>query len=258
MIEMQNVTAGYGKQTVLHGVSAVFAKGVLTGVVGPNGSGKSTILKAITGILTGTDGSIHIDSIPLGKMHRKGIARRIAWLPQGKDTPDMTVGQLVLHGRFPYISYPGRYTAKDREIADSAMEKVGIRDLSRTPLAKLSGGMRQNAYIAMALAQDTDYILLDEPTTYLDIRHQMTLMQTLRELTAMGKGIVAVMHDLPMAMTVSDRIIVVENGRVVGQDVPEAVFESGILDRIFGITLCRTADNGYGYRYLQKNGNANI
>ena len=122
------------------------------------------------------DGEIAIDGRPLAKMSRKDIARSIAYLSQGKGTPDMTVEQLVLHGRFPHLSYPRRYTTQDREIALAAMEQVGITKYARKPLYTLSGGMRQNAYIAMALTQGTDYILLDDPNTFLDISHQLELI----------------------------------------------------------------------------------
>ena len=249
MLEIKNVTAGYGKQPVLNGVNATFEKGKLTSIIGVNGCGKSTLLKVMLGILPITDGIVEIDGRALSSLKRNEIAQRIAYLSQGKNTPDMTVMQMVLHGRFPYLSYPRRYTSRDREIAFSAMEKVGIADLAEKPLYSLSGGMRQNAYIAMALAQDTDYILLDEPTTYLDIAHQLDLMRILRELANSGKGIVTVMHDLPLAFDFSDTLAVINNGTIATQVTPGEIIDSHITQDIFGVKIKQTQEGKCLYEY---------
>ena len=250
MIELKNGSAGYGKSMVLKDVSAAFEKGRLTGVIGVNGSGKSTLLKAILAMIPISGGRIMIDGYPLDRMTRIGIARKAAYIAQGKSAPDMTVEQLVLHGRFPHLNYPRRYTGRDREIALAAMAQAGIAEHARKPLRALSGGMRQNAYIAMALAQGTDYILLDEPTTYLDIARQLELMKTLKSLADHGKGIVCVMHDLPMAMNFSDRIVLLDEGRILIDDKPEQVCKQHIIDSVFGVALERSADGRtYSYRY---------
>lgn len=250
MIELKTASAGYGKNIVLKDVSAAFETGRLTSIIGVNGCGKSTLLKAILGMIPLSGGRIMIDGNILGNMTRNEIARKVAYLPQGKDTPDMTVEQLVLHGRFPHLNYPRRYTRQDHEIAFSAMEQAGISELAAKPLHTLSGGMRQNAYIAMALAQGTDYVLLDEPTTYLDIAHQLELMKTLRTLANAGKGIVAVMHDLPMAFTFSDRVVLLHDGRVVSDDDTERVCQQKTIDGIFGVAVKRSADGRtYSYDY---------
>lgn len=251
MIELRNVTAGYGKHTVLSNLSVAFEKGKLTSIVGVNGCGKSTLLKAVLGMIPLGGGEIFIDGRALGNMTRNEIARKAAYLSQGKNTPDMTVEQLVLHGRFPHLNYPRHYTAQDRDIAVLAMEQAGIADAARKPLHALSGGMRQNAYIAMALAQDTDYILLDEPTTYLDIGHQLELMHILRGLAGDGKGIIAVMHDLPMAFTFSDSIVLLNNGQVIGNDAPNQLCKQQTISHVFGVAIERSAD-GQTYRYQYK------
>ena len=249
MIELIAISAGYGKQTILKNVSAIFEKGTLTGIIGANGCGKSTLLKTMLGMLP-CSGGIWVDGRNLEDMHRKEIARKLAYLSQGKSTPDMTVEQLVLHGRFPHLNYPRRYTKKDQDIAFSAMERMGISDFAESPLPNLSGGMRQNAYIAMALAQDTDYILLDEPATYLDISHQLALMQTLRKLADDGKGIVAVMHDLPMAFTYSDRILVLDEGQIIASGTPREICQTPYIKKVFGVHLEPSADGQhYQYRY---------
>ncbi|MGN0618617.1 MAG: ABC transporter ATP-binding protein [Ruminiclostridium sp.] len=237
MIEIKRLRADYGKGEVLKDFNLQIEKGKLISLVGVNGSGKSTLLKAAAGIIAPCSGEILVDGINTSELPRKALAQKIAYLPQGKGVPDMTVGQMVLHGRFPYLSYPRRYSEKDKKIAESAMEKLGISGLSDKPLSALSGGMRQNAFIAMALAQDADYILLDEPTSYLDITHQLMLMKTLRSLADSGKGVAAVMHDLPLAFGFSDSIAVLDKGRAAVCDSPERVCESNIIGEIFGIEL---------------------
>lgn len=248
MIELRQVRAGYGKQSVLNDVSVRFEKGCLTGIIGINGCGKSTLLKAMLGMLPLMGGAITVDGCSLQTMTRSAIAKKMAYLSQGRSTPDMTVEQMVLHGRFPHLSYPRRYTEKDREIAYAAMTQVGIERLARKPLSMLSGGMRQNAYIAMALAQGSDYILLDEPMTYLDIAHQIELMKILRKLAEEGKGIVAVMHDLPMAFTFSDRIVLLDDGKVQADGEPGQICAEKTLKAIFGVSV-EAQEGGKSYRY---------
>ena len=252
MLELNRISAGYGKQTVLNDVSAFFEKGKLTSIIGVNGCGKSTLLKAILGILPLSGGEITVDGENLLTMSRNEIAKKIANLSQGKNTPDMTVMQMVLHGRFPYLSYPRKYTCRDREIAYSAMEQVGIADFAEKPQFMLSGGMRQNAYIAMALAQDTDYILLDEPTTYLDIAHQLELMKLLKQLSDNGKGIVTVMHDLPLASDFSDTLTVRNNGGIIACGTPSEICEAHMVEDIFGVKIkqVQKGKNLYEYRYI--------
>ena len=248
MIELHHVATGYGKQPVLKDISVCFEKGSLTSVLGVNGCGKSTLLKTILGMIPLQNGEVTIDGQNRHEMFRNAIARKIAYLSQGRNTPDMTVAQMVLHGRFPHLDYPRRYSKQDQKIAFSAMEQLGITDLAHKPLSVLSGGMRQNAYIAMALAQDTEYILLDEPTTYLDIAHQLELMKTLRKLADQGKGIITVTHDIQMAFTFSDRILLLDDGNVVDNGTPEEVYNRKGIDRLMGVSLNRS-ESGYSYQY---------
>ena len=248
VIKLKNVTAGYEKNNVLNNISTHFEKGTLTSIIGINGCGKSTLLKVILGILPMKGGIVELDDISLTAMTRTEIAQKAAYLAQGRTTPDMTVGQMVLHGRFPHLNYPRRYGKKDHEIAFSAMEQMGIRHLAHQSLHTLSGGMRQNAYIAIALAQDTDYILLDEPATYLDISHQLELLKTLRSLADNGKGIITVMHDLPMALTFSDRILILNNGEIICDGEPKQVYEQAYIEELFGVSIGISAD-GQTYHY---------
>ena len=167
------------------------------------------------------------------------LARHLSYLPQGKSVPDITAGRLVLHGRFPYLHYPRRYGPGDVEIARQAMDKLDIASLWDTPVAALSGGMRQKVYIAMALAQGTENLLLDEPTTYLDISHQLRLLRLTRELAREGRTVVMVLHDLPQALEYADRLAVMENGQLLDAGTPEEIFTRGSLNKAFGVTLSR-------------------
>lgn len=228
MVELKQVTAGYGEKNVLHDISIDFPPGTVTAIVGPNGCGKSTLLKAAAGLLSVTAGEI------TGEGPR---ARHIAYLPQSRAVPEMTAGRLVLHGRFPWLSWPRRYRAEDEAAVRAAMERLGIAELADTPLPELSGGTRQKIYLAMALAQGADTLLLDEPTSYLDIGHQLKLMALCRELAGEGKALAVVLHDLPLALGYADRVAVLDGGQLLTLETPAAVFSSGILDRVFGVRL---------------------
>ena len=247
MIEFKNMSSGYGYGDVIKAVNLQISKGKLISVIGPNGSGKSTLIKTANGMITPSDGTVCIDGTDIASMSRLEIARKAAYLAQGRSVPDMTVGQMVLHGRFPHIGYPRRYSADDRRIATESLQQVGILHLADTPLRELSGGIRQNAYIAMALAQNTDYILLDEPTTYLDISNQLSVIKILRTLSRGGKGILAVMHDLPLAFTFSDAVAVVAEGRVKAFNTPQKLYASDTVKDVFGAELGFCSEGKYYY-----------
>ena len=250
MIELKSFSAGYEHTEILHEITLNQDLGTLTCIVGPNGCGKSTLLKSLIGLTQPMAGELLLDGLPLPIKKPVEVAKRISYLSQGRSTPDMTVSQLVLHGRFPHLAYPRRYTQKDREIADRAIDKMQLAPYARLPLSKLSGGIRQRAYLAMALSQCTDYILLDEPTTYLDVSHQLELIELLRRLTRQSKGVIAVLHDLPLALRFADRIAVMEGGRLVACGTPEEIYRSDILLRVFGVSLARDPETGeYYYRY---------
>lgn len=245
MIELKNLSAGYNGQIVISGVSASVSKGEIISVIGRNGAGKSTLIKTVAGILPVIDGSITVDGKKISEYKRRDLAKKVAYLSQGKNTPDMTVEQMVLHGRFPYLEYPGRYSASDKKIAADAMAKMGLSELRGREMFSLSGGMRQNVYIAMALAQSTDYILLDEPTTYLDIGNQLALMKTLRSLADSEMGIAVVMHDLPIAFSFSDKIAIINDGRLACVDTPENICTSDAVEEIFGVQLAFSGGKYY-------------
>ena len=252
MVEVRHVTAGYGKEEILHDVSVPFAPGTVTTVLGPNGSGKSTLLKTILGALRPTGGEILVDGMDALGMVPGELAKQIAYLPQGKQVPDITVGRLVLHGRFPYLSYPRHYRQEDHSIAREAMEWMGIWELRDKPLATLSGGLRQRVYIAMALAQKAPVILMDEPTTYLDVAQQQKLTETIRQLAREGKTVVLVLHDLIQAIRLSDQMVVLEDGCVRFRGTGDALLESGLIPQIWGVNIGKTICQGKEqYFYLQ-------
>lgn len=249
MIEYRNVVCGYGGHTVLSNVNFTLNKGELVFVIGKNGCGKSTLLKAGCGLLKLTAGQVTCDGARLWEMKPRERAKKIAYLAQGKTVPDMTVFEAVLHGRFPYITYPHRYSEEDSAIARAAIEKLGMGDFADRMMSTLSGGMRQRVYIAMALCQNAEYIMLDEPSAFLDISWQLELVGILKSLAAQGHGIAAVIHDIPMAFSNGNRVAVLDNGQIKAFDTPQVLYEQKTVDEVLGVTFIRESDGGYRYKY---------
>ena len=236
MLKLENLTTGYGNIPILSNLSAVFPEGQVTALIGPNGSGKSTLLKAMAGILPST-GRVLLDDTDLTALSSKERAKQIAYLPQNRPIPEITAQRLVLHGRFPYLGYPRRYRREDYEKANAALETMGISDLSHRLLPTLSGGQRQKVYIAQALAQETPIILLDEPTTYLDISHQLALMAQLRTLSDSGKTVILVLHDLSLALEYAHHIAILHNHQITAQGTPDEIYNSPNIKEAFDITM---------------------
>lgn len=248
MLNIQGVSAGYGKKEVLSHIDLSVEKGKITTLIGANGCGKSTLLKTIVGLVPMTTGDILSDGVFLRTLSPADRAKRIAYLPQGKNIPDISVGRMVLHGRFPHLSYPRKYRKSDLAIAQAAMQRMGIDSLSEMPMSSLSGGMRQKVYIAAALAQDTPIILMDEPTTYLDIGEQLRFMKMVRSLSDAGKTIVLVLHDIVSALRVSDHIAVLHEGTIAAYGSPADILSTDILHQIYGISV-RSGDTASGLQY---------
>ena len=248
MIELKNVSAGYGGKAVVEDVALNFPLGQVTVLLGPNGSGKSTLLKAALGLIPVMCGEIHYDGVDMKELPRKEIARKAAFLTQSRNTPSIQALKMVLHGRFPYLSYPRRYGTSDYEIARKAMDATNSRQYEQENVAQLSGGQRQGVYLAMALAQDTQTIFMDEPTTYLDVNRQLQMMETARDLARQGKAVVLVLHDLSMALRCADRVAVLDEGKLLAFDGAEKIYESGVLDQVFRVTVHRV-DTPHGYQY---------
>lgn len=244
MIRISHLCAGYGEKTVLQDLSFSIDNGSVTTLVGPNGCGKTTLLRALTGQLSAITGDISICGKDIAAYNRKELARTVALLPQTRNTPDLTVEALVEHGRYPHLGFSRRLTEKDRQIVSRAMEQTDVSHLAHRHLSELSGGQQQRAYIAMALAQDAQIIALDEPTAHLDLQHQFELLELVRKLQEAGKTVVLVLHDLDHALRCSDRLVLLEQGRLVQWGTPRALLDSGALDQVFRIRI-RKADGGY-------------
>lgn len=255
MININQLSAGYPQKNVLFDVSLAIPASKVTVIVGPNGCGKSTLLKTVCGILPVRSGSISVSGRNLSEYTPTERAKHIAYLAQSRQTPDISVERLVLHGRFPYLSYPRHYREQDFQIAHEAMKRLNIDHLADTPLSALSGGTRQKVYIAMALAQDTPAILFDEPTAYLDISYQLQMMEHARFLCESGKTVVMVLHDLSLAMQVADQIAVMDRGTIVQTGGPEEIFASRCLDSVFDITVRRIRTQDKWHYYCETGGN---
>lgn len=249
MLELKNVSAGYPGRVVLEDVSLTVRPGKILVLLGPNGCGKSTLLRTIPGLLPPLGGEVLLDGRPLRAYTPKEAAQRIAYLPQSRTVPSITARRMILHGRFPYLSYPRRYRREDYAAADRALALADAAELADRPLPELSGGQRQKVYLAMALAQETEAILMDEPTTYLDVRHQLEVLALTRRLAAEGKAEVLVLHDLCLALSVADEIAVLDKGRLLALAPPEEVYQSGMLGRVMGVRLDRAAGRS-GWRYF--------
>ena len=248
MIQLRHVSAGYGPKRVVEDLSLDLRPGQVLTLLGPNGSGKSTLLRTIAGLHPLAGGEITVDGIPVRELTRRQMAQKITYMPQSRTVPNITAQKMVLHGRFPYLSYPRRYRNKDYEAARRAMERADALDLADSPVQSLSGGQRQKVYLAMAMAQETQTILMDEPTTYLDIQHQLSLMAAARQMAEQGAAVVLVLHDLCLALRFSHCCVLLQEGRMVRQGTPEEVFQSGALDEVFQARIRRVETAG-GWRY---------
>ncbi len=250
MIQLRDLSAGYGGRDVVHGVTLDFPPGRVLALLGPNGCGKSTLLRAALGLLPRSGGQVLLDGAPLESLSPRRRALMAAYLPQSRPTPNITAYKMVLHGRFPHLSYPRRCRGEDYEAADRALRWADAADVAPRPMGELSGGQRQKVYLAMALAQQAPTLLMDEPTTFLDVGHQLEVMAAARRLAQEGRAVVMAVHDLPLAMRGADDIALLDGGRLAAWGTAEEVYASGALDRAFGVALRRVAtQSGWQYYY---------
>lgn len=249
MLEIKNLYAGYADKMVLKGISMQARAGEITTVLGKNGCGKSTLMKALIGLVPVKDGEISVGASTGLSVCQ--LAKKMAYLPQSKNIPDITAGRFVLHGRFPFLSYPRRYTEKDRMIAEAAMEQMGISELWDVSMAELSGGTRQKVYIAMALAKQAPIVLMDEPTTYLDIGQQRRFAEIVRILAEQGKTVLLVLHDILLALKLSDNICIMEDGVIRQRGTSGEILESGILRSLYDLEI-GVVETQNGPRYYYK------
>ena len=235
-LRTENLTVSYGTDKVLNDVSLSLPTGKITALIGPNGCGKSTLLNCFSRLLMPQSGTVFLGDNPINMLSSRQLARRLSLLPQHHLTPEgITVQELVSYGRNPWLSLWGRLSAEDNARVNVAMNQTRINHLAVRRLTELSGGQRQRAFLAMVLAQNTPVVLLDEPTTYLDINHQVDLMRLMGELRTQGKTVVAVLHDLNQASRYCDQLVVMANGHVMAQGTPEEVMTPGLLRTVFSV-----------------------
>lgn len=237
-LEARSVTLGYGDRIVVDGVDLSLAPGSVTAIVGPNGCGKSTLMHALAGLLSPREGQVCLDATDIGRWSRRRLARQLAMLPQTPVAPDgMSVRRVVEHGRFAHQGLFAASTAQDHTIVQWALDEVGLSDLADRPFAHLSGGERQRGWIALALAQKPRWLLLDEPTTYLDIGHQFDVLDLVAGLNRReGIGVVMVLHDINQAAAYADRIVAMRKGAVFADGTPNDVITTDNVQNLFGIS----------------------
>jgi len=233
----KDLMVNYGEHTIVKNLSVNIPDKSITAIIGPNGCGKSTLLKAITRIISHQSGSVILDGEDISNKSTKSLAKKMAILPQTPESSNgLTVGELVSYGRFPYQKGFGRLTKKDYEAIDWALEVTGTIEYKYRFIDSLSGGQRQRVWIAMALAQETEIIFLDEPTTYLDISHQLEVLELLQKLNQQQKRtIVMVLHDLNQAARFADYIIALNNGKIVKAGSSNEVITREVLQSVFNI-----------------------
>jgi iron complex transport system ATP-binding protein len=238
-IEADRLTFRYRHDWVISGVDLAVKNDESIAVIGPNGSGKSTLLKLLAGIMTPDRGIVKIDGVPIKGLGRKELSRRMALVSQeGSGQFPFTVTDVVLMGRAPYLSGFQMEREGDHEKARRAMETTDIASLADRPIGMLSGGERQRAFIARALCQDTPILLLDEPTAFLDIAHQVSLLSLIRRLhTNHHKTIVSVTHDINLAASFFDRIVVLSEGRIFADGRPDQVITERTIRAVYGTTV---------------------
>lgn len=233
MIQVRNLTKKYGNKTVVDNVSLTLSKGKLTSLIGPNGAGKSTVLSMVSRLMQPNEGEVLVEGKEIGKWDQKELAKKLAILKQSNHiNMRLTIRELVSFGRFPHSG--GNLTAEDEKQIDEALGYMQLKDLEHRYLDELSGGQRQRAYIAMVIAQNSEYILLDEPLNNLDMKHAAEIMKTLRKLVdELGKTVIIVIHDINFASCYSDYIIALKDGIIAKEGRTEELIEKETLEAIY-------------------------
>lgn len=236
-LRAEGATLGYGETVVARDLDFAVADGAVTSIIGPNGCGKSTLLRALGRLLRPRSGQVLLDGRPIARTPPRQVARTVAVLPQAPQAPPgLTVGDLVMRGRHPHQSWYRQWSASDAGEVARALEMTGMAGFAERPLERLSGGQRQRAWISMALAQGTDLLLLDEPTTYLDLAHQIEVLELVRALNRdHGRTVVMVLHDLNLAGRYSDLLVAMRDGAVRSSGTPGEVLTPDLVAETFGL-----------------------
>ncbi|RPK54197.1 putative siderophore transport system ATP-binding protein YusV [Streptomyces sp. ADI96-02] len=246
----RGITVGYGGRTVIDGLDVAIPPGVITTIIGPNGCGKSTLLRTLTRLLKPAGGTVVLDGEDIGTLRTKDVAKKLGLLPQAPVAPEgLTVADLVARGRHPHQSWLRQWSSDDADVVRRALAMTGVADLADRPVDSLSGGQRQRVWISMTLAQGTDLLLLDEPTTYLDLAHAIDVLDLVDDLHESGCTVVMVLHDLNLATRYSDNLVVMRDGAVLAQGHPRDVVTAELLHDAFGLHA-RVIDDPVGDRPL--------
>ncbi|NJL96098.1 MAG: ABC transporter ATP-binding protein [Anaerolineae bacterium] len=237
LIHIDNLSLSYdGRTFVVHQLNLHIAAGSITALVGPNGCGKSTLLRGLSRLLKPSNGAVYLSGQAIHAMKARDLARQLGILPQAPTAPEgLTVHELVAQGRYPHQTWLQQWSQEDERVVQGALEMTNLTLFADRPVDTLSGGQRQRAWIAMALAQQTEVLLLDEPTTYLDLAYQMDVLDLLEDLNAEGRTIVMVLHDLNQAARYANRIVALRGGQIVAQGSPEQVMTPENILQVFGL-----------------------
>jgi len=248
MLETKSLTLSYGNEPIIDNLDLIIPQGEITVLVGSNGCGKSTLLRSIARLLKPQIGAVLLDGKDISKLATKEVAKSLAILPQGPTAPEgLTVLQLVKQGRYPHQKWLQHWSKEDEFMVNKALEDTKMKDLADRPVDSLSGGQRQRAWIAMTLAQETDILLLDEPTTYLDLAHQIDILDLLYELNEKeGRTIVMVLHDLNLASRYAHHMVAVQDRTVYAQGRPEDIITCEMVRHVFQMDCEISADLLFG------------
>ncbi len=247
-ISTNTLSLGYGDSLIIDELNVTIPKGEITVFIGSNGCGKSTLLRSLARLMKPKGGSVLLEGKSIAKLPTKEVARELSILPQGPAAPEgLTVLQLVKQGRYPYQNWLKQWSEEDEEAVERALEATGTKELAERTVDSLSGGQRQRAWIAMTLAQETDIILLDEPTTYLDMTHQIEILDLLFELNEKEKRtIVMVLHDLNLACRYAHHLIAIKDKKIYAEGRPETIMNCNLVQEVFGMNCQVTSDPLFG------------
>ncbi len=244
ILKADQLTIGYEDKIIVEGLNVEFPSKLITAIIGPNGCGKSTLLKTLARLHKAEAGYTYLDGKAIHKMPTKEIARQMAILPQGPDAPNgLSVYDLISYGRTPYQSGFSKLSRHDQKMIDWALEVTGLMSIKDQSVDTLSGGQRQRAWIAMSIAQETDLLLLDEPTTYLDLAHQLEVLKLLERLNREeGRTIIMVIHDLNQAARFAHHLVAMKDGKLVREGSADEVISEGVLKEVFRIDTSIISD----------------
>jgi iron complex transport system ATP-binding protein len=246
----KGVTVGYGARTVIDELDVTVPPGVVTTIIGPNGCGKSTLLRTLSRLLKPAGGRVVLDGEDIATLRTRDVAKKLGLLPQAPVAPEgLTVSDLVARGRHPHQSWLRQWSSDDADVVARALAMTGVSDLADRPVDSLSGGQRQRVWISMTLAQGTDLLLLDEPTTYLDLAHAIDVLDLVDDLHESGCTVVMVLHDLNLATRYSDNLVVMRDGAILAQGHPRDVITAELLHEAFGLRA-KVIDDPVGDRPL--------